>query len=245
MTPFIAELVGTMVLLLLGIGVNANSSLSKTYGNEGGWLLISFGWGFAVFAGVVVAGPVSGAHLNPAVTIGLAIAGKFAWAKVGLFILAQMIGAMLGAFFAWLAYRDHYFQTDDAATKLGTFSTGPAISNPILNVVSEAIGTFALVFLVLFFAEPEFSSTVIANETVGLGSIGALPVALIVIAIGMSLGGNTGYAINPARDLGPRIMHTILPMGKVKGDSNWSYSWIPIVGPILGAAIAAGLFMAL
>ncbi len=244
MDPFIAELIGTMLLILLGNGVVANVALSKTYGNNGGFLLINLAWGLAVFVGVVVAGPYSGAHLNPAVTIALAIAGKFAWSSVGSYILAQMLGAALGAFLVWLSYRDHYFQTDDAAAKLGTFSTSPAINNPISNLITEAVGTFVLIFGVLYLVSPEFNANVIANETVGLGSIGALPVALIVMAIGMSLGGPTGYAINPARDLAPRIMHSILPMGK-KGGSNWSYSWIPVVGPIFGAAIAAGLYMAL
>ena len=244
MSPFIAELIGTMLLLLLGNGVVANIVLSKTYGNNGGWLLINLAWGLAVFVAVVVAGPYSGAHLNPAVTIGLAIAGKFSWNLVGFYILAQMLGAALGAFLVWLTYRDHYYQTEDGDSKLGTFCTAPAINNPVSNLITEAIGTFVLIFGVLYLVSPEFNPEVIANGTLGLGSIGALPVALIVVVIGMSLGGPTGYAINPARDLAPRIMHTILPMGK-KGSSNWSYAWIPIAGPVLGATIAAGLYMVL
>ena len=244
MSPFIAELIGTMLLLLLGNGVVANVALSKTYGNNGGFILINFAWGLAVFVAVVVAGPYSGAHLNPAVTIGLAIAGKFAWDLVGFYILAQMLGAALGAFLTWVAYRDHYYQTEDTDSKLATFCTSPAINKPVSNLITEAIGTFILVFGVLYLVSPEFNPDVVANGTVGLGSIGALPVALIVVGIGMSMGGPTGYAINPARDLAPRIMHSILPMGK-KGSSNWAYSWIPVAGPILGAAIAAGLYLVL
>ncbi len=244
MSPFVAELIGMMLLILLGNGVVANVSLTKSKGKGGGWLLISLAWGMAVFVGVMVAGPVSGAHLNPAVTIGLAIAGKFAWASVGPYILAQMLGAALGAFLVWLTYKDHYFATEDPSAKIGTFCNTPAIDNTISNLITEAVGTFVLVFGVLFLVEPQFNSNVIANDVVGLGSIGALPVAFIVMAIGMSLGGPTGYAINPARDLAPRIMHSILPMG-TKGSSYWWYSWIPVVGPILGAAIAAGLFLAL
>jgi glycerol uptake facilitator len=251
MSPFIAELIGTMLLILMGNGVVANVALSKTYGNNGGFLLVTLAWGFAVFIGVVVAGPYSGAHLNPAVTIGLTMVGKFAveegviaWSLVSSYILAQMLGAALGAFLVWLTYRDHYYQTEDEGSKLATFCTTPAINNPIGNLITEMIGTFVLIFGVLFLVSPEFNANIIANEIVGLGSIGALPVALIVVAIGMSLGGPTGYAINPARDLAPRIMHAILPMGK-KGSSNWSYAWVPIVGPIIGAAIAAGLYLAL
>lgn len=244
MSPFIAEFIGMMLLILLGNGVVANVSLSKTYGNNGGWLLINLAWGLAVFVGVIVAGPHSGAHLNPAVSIGLAITGKFAWSSVGPYILAQMLGGATGAFLVWLTYRDHYFATENPDAKIGTFCNTPAIDNTLSNLITEAIGTFVLVFGVLFLVEPEFNSNVVNTETVGLGSIGALPVALIVMSIGMSLGGPTGYAINPARDLAPRIMHSILPMG-TKGSSHWWYAWIPVVGPILGAAIAGGLFMAL
>jgi glycerol uptake facilitator protein len=243
MTPFIAEVLGTFTLILLGQGVNANNSLKDTYGNNSGWVLISIGWAMAVFAGVLVSSEVSGAHLNPAVTIGLAVAGKFTWSNVGPYIMAQMIGAMLGSLAAWLAYRDHYNTTEDADSILGTFSTSPAIANTINNVYSELIGTFVLIAAVLYMSGPNFATSD-TSALPGLGSIGALPVALIVLAIGICLGGNTGYAINPARDLGPRIMHAILPT-RHKGGSNWGYSWIPVVGPILGALTAGLLYVAL
>ncbi|GGG36280.1 glycerol uptake facilitator protein [Croceivirga lutea] len=242
MTPFIAEIVGTFILILLGCGVNANVSLNKTYGNGSGWIVITTGWAFAVYCGVVVAGPHSGAHLNPAVTIGLAAADKFSWNDVPLFIIAQFAGAMLGAFLVWLINKDHFNATEDGNTKRGVFCTAPAIPNIPVNLLNEIVGTFVLVFVVLFFTD----ATLNENEpvTIGLGSLGALPVALLVWAIGMSLGGTTGYAINPARDMGPRIIHAILPL-KNKGDNGWSYSWIPIVGPIIGGVLSAFLLLAL
>jgi glycerol uptake facilitator protein len=241
MSPFTAELIGTMFLILLGAGVVANVILKGTKGNAGGWMVITTGWALAVFVGVVIAGPFSGAHLNPAVSIGLAIAGKFAWSEVPLYILAQLLGAMLGAFLAWCIYRDHFNETTDSDTQLAVFSTGPAIRNTTFNVLSEVIGTFVLLFVVFYFTEAEIKNP---QSPIGLGSLGAIPVAFLVWAIGLSLGGTTGYAINPARDLGPRIMHSILPM-KHKGSSNWKYAWIPIIGPIIGAAIAALLFLVL
>ena len=244
MTPFIAEFIGTMLLILLGNGVVANIVLDKTKGNNGGWLLVNFAWGLSVYAAVVVAGPYSGAHINPAVTIGLAVAGLFEWSMVGPYIAAQMLGAAAGATVVWLTYKDHYFQTDDTDAKLATFCTAPAIRNSFSNVLTEAIATFVLVFVVLYIVGPTFSADNIENGQIGLGSLGALPVALLVTVIGMGLGGPTGYAINPARDLGPRIMHSILPMGK-KGSGDWSYSWVPVVGPILGGIAAAGLFLLL
>ena len=244
MTPFISEFIGTMLLILLGNGVVANVVLDKTKGNNGGWLLINFAWGFAVYVAVVVAGPYSGAHINPAVTIGLANAGLFEWSLVGPYILAQMLGSATGATLVWLVYKDHYFQTDDTDAKLATFCTGPAIRNNFSNVLTETIATFVLVFVVLYIAGPSFSADNIENGKIGLGSLGALPVALLVTVIGMGLGGPTGFAINPARDLAPRIMHSILPMGK-KGSGDWSYSWIPVVGPILGGVLAAALFLIL
>jgi len=241
MNEFTAELIGTAVLILLGGGVCSNVALRKTIGNGSGWIVITTGWALAVFAGVVIAGPVSGAHLNPAVTIGLAIANKFEWANVPMFVLAQFLGAMLGAFLNWAMYKDHFDATsDEPGSQLGVFCTGPAIPNTFRNVLSEILGTFVLICCVLYFTD---ASAEIGNEQVkiGLGSVGALPVAFIVWSIGLSLGGTTGYAINPARDLGPRIMHAILPM-KGKGGSNWGYSWIPIVGPLLGTTIAALLY---
>ena len=239
MTPFIGEFIGTALLILLGIGVNANSSLAKTYGTGANWLFINFGWAFAVFVAVFVVAPYSGAHINPAVTIGLALAGKFAWSSVGTYILAQFGGAIFGASLAWLHYRDHYNATEDPDTILGTFSTSPAIPSTFSNLISEAIGTFVLVFAVLYITSPSFG-----NETGSLGSLDALPVALVVFIIGNALGGTTGYAINPARDLGPRIAHAFLPINK-KGDSNWGYAWIPVVGPIIGGALAAGVYLGL
>jgi glycerol uptake facilitator protein len=190
--------------------------------------------------------PYSGAHINPAVTIGLAAAGVFEWSLVGSYIIAQMIGAAIGTTLVWVAYKDHYFQTEDTDAKLATFCTAPAIRNNFSNILTEAIATFVLVFVVLYMSVdlPSFSADNVENAKIGLGSLGALPVALLVTVIGMGLGGPTGYAINPARDLAPRLMHSILPIGK-KGSGDWSYSWIPVVGPILGGLLAAGLFLIL
>lgn len=242
MNEYIAEFIGTFLLILLGNGVVANVVLKDTKGHGGGWLLISMGWGLGVFVGVSVAGPVSGAHINPAVTLGLAVAGQFAWSQVIPFIAAQMLGAAAGAGTVWLFYRHHFNRTEDSAAQLGCFSTGPAIRKPLSNFISELIGTFVLIFVILYIAEPSISLGEDVNAKIGLGTLGALPVALLVTAIGISLGGTTGYAINPARDLGPRIMHTLLPM-KHKGSSDWGYSWIPIMGPIAGALLAAALYL--
>nr|WP_299168194.1 MIP/aquaporin family protein [uncultured Allomuricauda sp.] len=239
MTPFIAEIIGTFLLILLGCGVNANVSLQKTYGSGSGWIVITTGWAFAVYTGVVVAGPHSGAHLNPAVTIGLALAGEFSIYDVPNYIIAQFIGAMLGAFFVWLMNKDHFDATEDGNSKRGVFCNAPAIPNTFLNLLTEILGTFVLVFSVLYFTDAVATKD---NSIIGLGSLGALPVALIVWGIGLSLGGTTGYAINPARDLGPRIVHALVPI-KNKGSNGWRYSWIPVVGPILGAALAAGIAM--
>lgn len=239
-----AEIMGTMILILFGVGVNANNSLKDTYGQGTGWVLVTLGWGLAVYCGVVVAGPVSGAHLNPGVTIGLAAAGTFPWEKVLPFILAQCIGAAIGCILVWLSYKKHFDHTTDLDAKLGTFATGPAIAHPVLNLISELIGTFALVFVILYIAGPEFSAGGINDANIGLGSVGAIPVAFLVMVIGMALGGSTGYAINPARDFIPRLMHFILPLGE-KRDSNWGYSWVPIVGPILGGVVAGLLYVAL
>jgi glycerol uptake facilitator protein len=241
MSAFSAEVIGTMFLILLGAGVVANVILKGTKGYSGGWMVITTGWALAVFVGVVIAGPYSGAHLNPAVSIALAIAGKFEWAKVPVYIGAQLLGAMLGAFLAWLIYRDHFDATNDPDTQLAVFSTGPAIRNTTFNLLSEIIGTFVLIFVVFYFTDAEIKEP---KTPIGLGSLGALPVAFLVWAIGLSLGGTTGYAINPARDLGPRIVHTLLPI-KGKGSGNWKYAWIPVIGPIIGAVIAALLYMTL
>ncbi|RPD96476.1 aquaporin family protein [Aureibaculum marinum] len=241
MTPFVAEIIGTFFLILLGGGVVANVVLKGTKSNDHGWMVITTAWGFAVFVGVVVAGPYSGAHLNPAVSIGLAIAGKFDWAIIPSYVLAQFIGAMLGAIAVWLVYKDHFDISEDGESKRAIFCTSPAIRNWKTNIFSEIIGTFTLVFVILYFTNASLSEP---ETIIGLGSLGALPVAILVWVIGLSLGGTTGYAINPARDLGPRIIHSILPI-KDKASNDWSYAWIPIVGPIIGASAAAILMLVL
>lgn len=234
MTPFLAEFIGTAFLILLGNGVVANVVLNKTKGNNGGWIVITFGWAMGVFVGVYIAAAQSGAHLNPAVTIALATAGKFEWANAPLYFVAQLTGAMAGSLLVWLTYKKHFDATEDADGMLAVFCTGPAIKNTPFNLATEIIGTFVLIFGVLF----------ITGADVKLGSLDALPVALLVLSIGLSLGGPTGYAINPARDLGPRIIHFILPI-KNKRDSDWGYSWVPVVGPAIGAVIAALVFKAI
>lgn len=241
MSEFAAEFIGTMLLILLGDGVVANVILKGTKGNNGGWIVITTGWALAVYVGVVFAAPYSTAHLNPAVTLGLAVAGKFAWAKVVSFVVAQVLGAMLGSFIVWLVYKDHFDATENPDTQLAVFCTSPAIKNLKFNFLSEVVGTFVLVFVVFYFTNAEIASQ---KTQIGLGSLGAIPVAFLVWAIGLSLGGTTGYAINPARDVGPRIMHAILPL-KNKGGSDWKYAWIPIMGPIVGAAIAAFVYLLL
>lgn len=236
-TIFGSEFLGTAILILLGVGVVANNLLKDTKGNASGTLHINWGWGIAVFAGVYAAYK-TGAHLNPAVTIALAVAHKplangipATLGNIMIYILAQMAGAMFGAFLAWLAYKEHYDADADPALKLGTFATGPAIRNPLWNTITEAIATFVLIIWIL-----------LSGYTTG-ATIGPLGVALIVVGVGASLGGPTGYAINPARDLGPRIMHAVLPI-KGKGGSDWGYSWVPVVGPIIGAVVAALVYNA-
>lgn len=225
------EFLGTFVMILLGCGVVACVNLKGSKGNGGGWVVVTLAWGLAVMCGVFIAGPYTGAHLNPAVTISLATAGKFSWSLVIPYIISQFIGAYLGGVIVYWFYKDHFDITDDKETKLGVFATIPAIKNLKRNFLSEVIGTFILILTILFLAESGNKSEV------GLGSIGALPVALLVVVIGMSLGGTTGYAINPARDLGPRLAHATLPI-KGKGSSQWEYAWVPIAGPILGALFA-------
>ena len=231
MNIFTGEMTGTALLILLGNGVVANVVLNKTKGQNSGWIVIAFGWAIAVFVGVFVASKPSGAHLNPAVTLALAILGKISWNDVPQYIAGQMLGAMTGSFLVWAAYRQHFLQTEDLAGKRAVFCTTPAIRSVVHNLVTETIGTFVLVFAVLFIIAP-------ANS---LGALDALPVALLVLGIGLSLGGPTGYAINPARDLGPRIMHAILPLGTKTGN-DWQYAWIPVVGPCIGACLAALVF---
>lgn len=246
---FLSELVGTAMLVLLGTGVVANVALIKTKGFNGGFLMVTIGWGFAVFSGVIVAYN-SGAHLNPAVTLGLVASGAKTFGSAALhtlvpvnigsvltYIAAQLIGAIIGAIVCWLAYKKHFDEEPDPANKLGVFSTGPAIRSYAWNIVTEIIGTFVLVFVVIAFGGGR-------QGVGGLAALGALPVAILVIAIGVSLGGPTGYAINPARDLGPRIAHAFLPI-KGKGGSDWSYSWIPVLGPIIGGLAAGWLSLVL
>lgn len=229
---FLSETVGTALLLLLGCGVVANVSLIKSKGLGSGFLAVSIGWGLAVFAGVT-ASYSSGSHLNPAVSIALLILGDITFVQFLVYIAAQLVGAMLGALLVWITYRRHFDEEPDPATKLGVFSTGPAIRAHGSNLVTEVIGTFVLVFGILAFTNGGTPA-----------ELGALPVAFLVIGIGISLGGPTGYAINPARDLGPRIIHAILPI-KGKGTSDWAYSWVPVAGPLIGGALATGLSIAL
>ena len=234
MNNFLFEFIGTAFLILLGDGVVANVVLNKTKGNNGGWIVITFGWAIAVFVGAYISAAQSGAHLNPAVSIALATAGKFAWADVPMYIASQFAGAMTGALLVWIAYKKHFDETTDADAKLAVFCNSPAIRNTFFNLATEFIGTFALVFGIFY----------ITGADVKLGSLDALPVALLILGIGLSLGGPTGYAINPARDLGPRIMHFILPIEN-KRDSDWGYSWIPVIGPVTGGLVAALVYNAI
>jgi glycerol uptake facilitator protein len=234
MTPFIAELLGTAFIIAFGNGVVANVVLHKTKGHNGGLIAITFGWSMAVFMAVYIAGAASGAHLNSAVTIGLASLGKFDWALVPQYLLAQLLGAMLGQLIVFMIYKDHFNATADGLTQRACFCTDPAIRNPIQNFMTEFLATFIFMLAVLF----------ITKASSSLGSLDALPVALVVLAVGLSFGGPTGYAINPARDLGPRIMHFILPMTN-KSSSDWGYAWVPIVAPILGAVAAGFIYSSL
>ena len=232
------EFIGTFILILLGDGVVAGCCLKKTKAEGAGWAVITMASGFAVMCGVFIAGPYSGAHLNPAVSLGLAIAGSFPWAWVLPYSLVQILGAFCGASLVYAIYKDHFDATEDSGTKLGVFCTAPAIRNNWRNLLSEIVGTWLLILCIIAFAT-EGEATTISGAEVHMGAHGAFPVTLLIMAIGMSLGATTGYAINPARDLGPRIAHAILPI-KGKGGSGWDYSWIPIAGPLLGAALAAG-----
>lgn len=227
MTAFVSELVGTMLLIIFGSGVVAGVLLKHSKSENAGWMVITVGWGLGVAMAVYVSGAASGAHLNPAVTIALAWCGKFPWERVGEYILAQISGAFLGGVIVWLHYLPHWQKTDDTGAKLAVFATGPAIDRPFANLLSELIGTFVLVFGIL----------AIGTNKIAAG-LNPLIVGALIVAIGVSLGGTTGYAINPARDLGPRIAHFLLPIAG-KGDSNWQYAWIPVVGPIIGGILAA------
>lgn len=240
MSPFLAELLGTMLLIILGDGVVANVVLNKTKGQNSGWIVITAGWAFAVTLAVYAVGTFSGAHLNPAVTIGLAAIGKLAWSAVPVYIAAQLLGAMLGATIVWLAYLPHWAVTDNKGSKLAVFCTAPAIRDRNANLITEIIGTFVLVLGVLVVLTPKNLNPVHGWDV----GFGPFLVGIIVWAIGLSLGGPTGYAINPARDLGPRIAHALLPIAG-KGKSDWDYAWIPVAGPIAGGLIAAFLYKAL
>ena len=231
---FVSEFVGTALLVLLGCGVVANVALAKTKGNGGGTAMVTWGWGFAVFAGVL-ASAYSGGIINPAVALGLLISGKISVIMFGVAIVAELIGAIVGAVLCWVTYRKHFEQETEQQAILGVFATGPAIRNYPANLATEIIGTFVLMFVIFAFAD---FGDIQVGVPGGLGPMTTLPVAFLVVGIGMSLGGPTGYAINPARDLGPRIAHAILPI-RGKGPSDWSYAWVPIVGPLVGGALAA------
>ena len=244
MQNFLAELLGTMLLVVLGDGVVANVVLNKTKGQNSGWIVITVGWAVAVAMAVYVVGRVSGAHLNPAVTIALAATGSFSWAEVPSYIAAQMLGAFVGAVVVWLAYLPHWSATPNPGDKLAVFSTGPAMRAPVPNLITESIGTAVLLFGILAIAAN--AQTLSKPGDVDLTFVfsrGLQPllVGVLVLGIGVSLGGPTGYAINPARDLGPRLAHAVLPIPG-KGGSDWEYAWIPIVGPIIGGIAGAGLY---
>ena len=233
---YLFEFIGTMVLILLGDGVCAATSLNKSKAQGAGWVVVTLGWGLAVMCGVFIAGPYSGAHLNPALTISLALAGQFDWVAVLPYIAAQMLGGFAGAVLVYVFYKDHFDATEDQATKLGVFCTAPAIMNKGRNFFCEALASWLLVFVILALGNKE------NVPFIGMGSLGAFPVTMLIVAIGMSLGATTGYAINPARDLAPRIAHAVLPI-KGKGDNQWGYSWIPVAGPICGGLLAALTYM--
>lgn len=235
-TKCLFEFIGTAILILLGDGVVASNILKGSKGYNGGWVVVTMAWGFAVMCGVFIAGPYSGAHLNPAVSIGLALAGAFSWTYVPGYIAAQLLGGFVGAVLVYLFYKNHYDATEDPDLKLATFCTMPAIMNKPRNFFCETVGAFLLVFVLLMLAVRENA------PEIGLGTLGAFPVTFLIMAIGMSLGGATGYAINPARDLPPRIAHYLLPI-KGKGTSGWGYSWVPVFGPIVGAGVAACIYL--
>jgi len=240
MNPFVAEFIGTTLLVLFGNGVVANVVLARTKGNNSGWIVITAGWALAVFVGVFCSQKFSGAHLNPAVTFAMAAAGKLAWSRVVGYVLAQLLGGVVGGSLVFLFYKEHFKVTEDANGKLACFCTAPNIRNIPQAFFCEVVGTFVLVLPVFLMTDATFKIPGVsgAELPIGLGTLGALPVGLLVFAIGLSLGGTTGYAINPARDLGPRLAHAILPVPG-KRDSDWSYAWVPVAGPILGGLLAA------
>lgn len=249
MSAYLAELIGTTILVLLGNGVVANVGLTRTKSNAGGWIVIAAGWGIAVFVGAFCSQQYSGAHLNPAVTLAMAMADKLPWNEAGGYVACQLLGAMLGALLVYLYFREHYKLTEDADTKLGTFSTSPAVRNLPQACFCEFLATFALVFPIFLMADPQLQLPTLAGgydpaelPRLGLGTIGLLPVGILVFGLILSLGGTTGCAINPARDFGPRIMHSLLPIPG-KRDSDWAYSWVPIVGPLAGGGLAAAVYL--
>jgi glycerol uptake facilitator protein len=242
MIEYFGEFLGTMILILLGNGVVANVILDKTHSHGGGWIVITFGWSMAVYVAVITTSDMSGAHLNPAVTFGLALSGLFDWVKVAPFILSQLIGAMAGASLVYVFFKNHFKITETPKAKKACFCTGPAIRDFRSNFFSEVVGTFVLILAVLLITLPQLEYESLAGHKVGMGSLGALPVSLVVFSIGLSLGGTTGYAINPARDLGPRIVHALLPL-QSKDDNDWKYAWIPVVGPVVGAGLAAAVYL--
>ena len=242
--PYIAEFIGTFILLLLGEGVVANVKLKKTIAEgQTPWVLITSAWGFSVFVAVFITSQFSGAHLNPAVTIGLAVAEKFSWTLVPGYLISQLLGAMMGSWICYITYIDHYKVTSDEDSVRSTFCTGPAIRNLKNNFFSEFIGTFVLVFGVLFIAIPNIEIDGLEVSSFGLGALEALPVGILVWVIGLSLGGTTGYAINPARDFGPRIVYQLIP--RKNKDADWSYAWIPILGPFTGGVVAGLIYLLL
>ena len=243
MQAYLAEFIGTMILIILGDGVVAGVLLKNSKAENSGWIVITLGWAMAVMVAVYCVGQFSGAHINPAVTIGLAFFADFPWADVPGYVIAQLLGAFVGAIIVWLAYLPHWGPTEDAGLKLGVFSTAPAYRATGPNLITEIIGTAVLLFGVLGISANAGAIPGDLSAVIGTG-LNPLLVGLLVLGIGLSLGGPTGYAINPARDLGPRIAHAILPIAG-KGSSDWEYSWIPIVGPIIGGIIGAGLFVLL
>ncbi|WP_185878594.1 MIP/aquaporin family protein [Blattabacterium cuenoti] len=246
MTKISAEIIGTMILVFLGNGVVANVLLSKTKGHgDGGWLTITIGWALAVFMGILVSAPYSGGHLNPSVTIGLAIIGKFKWNLVPIYIFSQFIGAMLGSLLVWIFYKDHFSETKNEQDKLSVFTTSPSIKNLYSNLLSEILATFIFMFVIFYLTEESIFFHQKKYSLVGLGYFLAFPSALIILGIGLSLGGTTGYAINPARDLGSRIVYSIIFLSGGKAKSNWDYAFIPIIGPILGSVMAAALYLSI
>jgi glycerol uptake facilitator protein len=247
MNPYLAELIGTAIIIVFGGGVVANVVLSRTKGSNSGWIVITWGWAIGVFVGVFCSEAASGAHLNPAISVSLAVGGRFDWALVPGYVAAQLAGAFLGAVIVGFFYREHFKASDNLDLKLAVFCTAPNIRVIPQAFFCEVVATFFLAFPVFLIAKGTVAlpgaNGVSQDVPVGLGSLGALPVALLVLGLGLALGGTTGYAINPARDLGPRLAHAVLPLGP-KRDGNWSYAWVPVVGPLVGGILAALLALA-